>query len=77
MSASDLIGWATEAMNSEKLPGLSFNDRGETPDMLLPAQAHEKIGVFLRLTYGSVLAEPLPERFRQLLIDLGKGELSK
>lgn len=45
-----------------------------SPEVRLPHQAREVIGSRLRHLYGSLVAEPLPDRFHDLLVRLAAAE---
>lgn len=50
---------------------------GPNGHVVLPREAQGRIGQQLRRVYGEILAEPLPDKFSQLLGELAKAERSK
>ena len=49
-------------------------ERNGAERAVLPKEAHGRIGQQLRRIYGDMLAEPLPDKFSQLLDELSKSE---
>lgn len=61
----------TSAKQTEVMPGAS---QAAAPDVRLPHQAREVIGSRLRRLYDGLVAEPLPDRFQDLLARLAAAE---
>jgi Anti-sigma factor NepR len=43
-------------------------------DVALPIELQGAIGQKLKMVYGQMLSEPLPDKFAQLLAELGKAD---
>lgn len=61
----------TDAKTTEPNPAMP---QPHSSDVRLPHQAREVIGSRLRHLYGSLVAEPLPDRFHDVLMRLAAVE---
>ena len=66
-----------KAMNTDNRPLGDTSAKkqvAEVGDAVLPPEAQDAIGRRLRSVYGELVAEPLPDKFRELLDRLAKSE---
>lgn len=59
------------------VPGVEFGMSEDKPAPPLPNEAQMRIGMKLRAIYNDVANEPVPDRFRQLLVKLEQAQTNK
>lgn len=61
-------------MPHEQSSETSATAKGREDAVILPPEAQGQIGKQLRKVYGEVLAEPMPDKFAELLARLSQSE---
>jgi Anti-sigma factor NepR len=62
------------ATENKKVPNSIDVSIHRQEELILPPLAQDEIGRRLRAVYGTITAEPLPEKFTDLLRELAKSD---